>query len=168
MLTKLTFLQLWIYVDALRGVEQNTTWHPEGDARIHTLQVTHHAVREAEKPYQIVAALCHDLGKIHETHDHSTSSINIIRPYLDTTEDFDKVIWLIDNHMRAHMWLDGRMSKMKKSKDFFHHPLFHDSMLLARWDKLGRRANHTPSITADDTYDAYRKLRKEIEDANVN
>ncbi len=56
---------------ALEGVQQDPTWHPEGDVWIHTLHVCDAAARIAEREnlsddervILMFAALCHDLGK---------------------------------------------------------------------------------------------------------
>ncbi len=56
---------------ALEGVQQDPTWHPEGDVWIHTLHVCDAAARiaerenlpEDERVILMFAALCHDLGK---------------------------------------------------------------------------------------------------------
>ncbi|MEQ1831184.1 MAG: HD domain-containing protein, partial [Pirellula sp.] len=56
---------------ALCGVEQDPTWHPEGDVWVHTLHVCDAAARIAQREkladdqrlILLFAALCHDLGK---------------------------------------------------------------------------------------------------------
>jgi tRNA nucleotidyltransferase (CCA-adding enzyme) len=53
-------------LDALRGVEQDPGWHPEGDVWVHTLMVVDAAARmraEGDDEALLFAALCHDLGK---------------------------------------------------------------------------------------------------------
>ncbi|HEX7313367.1 MAG TPA: HD domain-containing protein [Pyrinomonadaceae bacterium] len=61
--------QLFHELDALKGVEQEAEWHPEGDVFVHTLLVCDRA-REmiddldyARRVTVMLAALCHDFGK---------------------------------------------------------------------------------------------------------
>lgn len=54
-------------IDALRGIQQDPAYHPEGDAFIHTMIVLRHAAAvksQAEDPLAFMyAALYHDAGK---------------------------------------------------------------------------------------------------------
>ena len=63
-------LRFFPELDALRGVEQDPEWHPEGDVWVHTLMVLDAAAalrvgREygSDDLALMLAALCHDLGK---------------------------------------------------------------------------------------------------------
>lgn len=70
---------LWIKnfpeLDSLQDIEQNPEYHPEGDAWIHTCLATQAAADIAarerlsclETSYLVMAALCHDLGKVSTT-----------------------------------------------------------------------------------------------------
>ena len=54
---------------ALVGIQQNPRWHPEGDAFEHTMQTVDAAAQftyetAQEKLIFLLAALCHDLGKV--------------------------------------------------------------------------------------------------------
>ncbi|HEX7957853.1 MAG TPA: HDIG domain-containing protein, partial [Pyrinomonadaceae bacterium] len=61
--------QLFPEIDALKGVQQEYEWHPEGDVFIHTLLVCDRAresVDDLDYPRRVtvmLAALCHDFGK---------------------------------------------------------------------------------------------------------
>ena len=63
-------LRFFPELDALRGVEQDPEWHPEGDVWVHTLMVVDmaaslrvgHESRDDDLALML-AALCHDLGK---------------------------------------------------------------------------------------------------------
>ena len=61
--------QLFPEVEALKGVEQEKEWHPEGDVFTHTLLVCDRArelVEDLDYPRRVtvmLAALCHDFGK---------------------------------------------------------------------------------------------------------
>jgi tRNA nucleotidyltransferase (CCA-adding enzyme) len=62
-------LQLFPEIEALKGVQQEYDWHPEGDVFIHTLLVCDRArelVEDLDYPRRVtlmLAALCHDFGK---------------------------------------------------------------------------------------------------------
>ena len=63
-------LRFFPELEALRGVEQDPEWHPEGDVWVHTLMVLDVAasLRAGREPGAgdlslMLAALCHDLGK---------------------------------------------------------------------------------------------------------
>jgi tRNA nucleotidyltransferase (CCA-adding enzyme) len=61
--------QLFPELDALKGVEQEPHWHPEGDVLTHTLLTCDRArelVEDLDYPRRVtvmLAALCHDFGK---------------------------------------------------------------------------------------------------------
>jgi tRNA nucleotidyltransferase (CCA-adding enzyme) len=61
--------QLFPELDALKGVEQQPDWHPEGDVFVHTLLVCDRArelIEDLDYPRRVtvmLAALCHDFGK---------------------------------------------------------------------------------------------------------
>lgn len=56
---------------AMKGVQQDPVWHPEGDAWVHTLHVADAAVaiadrdglNDRDRTVLVLAAICHDLGK---------------------------------------------------------------------------------------------------------
>jgi tRNA nucleotidyltransferase (CCA-adding enzyme) len=61
--------QLFPEIEALKGVEQEPDWHPEGDVFVHTLLVCDRArelIDDLDYPRRVtvmLAALCHDFGK---------------------------------------------------------------------------------------------------------
>ena len=84
---------------ALRGVPQDSEWHPEGDAWIHTLLVCdaaaaladREALSEERRVILLLAALCHDLGKATTTefldgrwraHGHADASVPLSQQFL--------------------------------------------------------------------------------------
>ena len=61
-------LRFFPELEVLRGVPQDSSWHPEGDVWTHTLRVVDEAARErigdaTEDQALMFGALCHDLGK---------------------------------------------------------------------------------------------------------
>lgn len=65
-------LRFFPELDALRDVQQDPEWHPEGDVYVHTAMVMDAAValRSGEREHDLalmLGALCHDLGKADTT-----------------------------------------------------------------------------------------------------
>ena len=104
---------------ALKGVEQDSKWHPEGDAFNHTIQVIENAkiIIEREKLNEessfvlLLSALCHDFGKAKATkvidgkiisHGHEKISAEICENFLNqfSLNELSKVkiIKLVANH----------------------------------------------------------------------
>lgn len=108
---------------ALSGIEQDATWHPEGDVWIHTMMVVDEAAKlvrrteekfsETEKLQVIMGALCHDFGKVPTTefkdgrwraHGHEAAGEEPTREFLKRFE-FSKeleesVVCSVVNHLR--------------------------------------------------------------------
>jgi predicted HD phosphohydrolase len=58
------------------------------DQLTHSLQAASHAVRAGANDDLIVAALCHDIGKVVSWDDHEKLSADIIKPYVSSTAYF--------------------------------------------------------------------------------
>ena len=54
------------------GIQQDPLWHPEGDVFEHTMQAIDAAAQRPvdDKRLLVLAALCHDLGKVTTTRMH--------------------------------------------------------------------------------------------------
>jgi|InofroStandDraft_1065614.scaffolds.fasta_scaffold49638_2 tRNA nucleotidyltransferase (CCA-adding enzyme) len=77
-------LEYFPEIDALRGVQQDPAYHPEGDAFIHTMIVLRHAVAvkgQTEDPLVFMyAALYHDAWKAETTvYDKKKRPVDIHR-----------------------------------------------------------------------------------------
>ncbi|MFC1785604.1 CCA tRNA nucleotidyltransferase [Candidatus Neomarinimicrobiota bacterium] len=106
---------------ALKGCEQHTEWHPEGDVWNHTMLVVDAAAKfmaetaedEEFKWTVMLAALCHDLGKAFTTEKgvdeiirsprHDEAGIEPTRELLNKIVTkksvIDEVVALVKNHM---------------------------------------------------------------------
>ncbi|HEX6624530.1 MAG TPA: HD domain-containing protein [Pyrinomonadaceae bacterium] len=115
--------QLFPEVEALKGVEQEPDWHPEGDVLTHTLLVLDRA-RElvddldyARRVTVMLAALCHDFGKPATTEfiegrirsrGHEEAGVAPTEKFLDrlrvfTLEGYDvraQVLALVRDHLK--------------------------------------------------------------------
>jgi poly(A) polymerase len=112
-------------VEALKGVRQGPTVHPEGDVYVHTLL----AVREVREPtFELaLAALLHDLGKArtallrdgrwtfygHERVGEAMAADVAGRLHLSTFQA-RRVAWLVRQHMKLMYAADMRVARLKR------------------------------------------------------
>lgn len=128
-------------IETCKGVEQDPTWHPEGDVYNHSFQVLRHALRESDDTDLILAAFCHDAGKAIRSHGHENESVKLVESLLSM-----RSLWLIKQHMRIWYLLLGDMKKQSKVLELLRHPWLPDLVALARWDKMGRSPNREPYL----------------------
>lgn len=112
-------------IAALKGLEQESTWHPEGDVYEHSKQAVDAAARltypnDREKLITMYAALCHDLGKVNRTrvikgritnHGHADESKQLVTVFLKRfTRDSDlitSVQKLVEYHMHPGQFVSN-------------------------------------------------------------
>ena len=142
-------------VDSLKSTEQSPIWHAEGNVYIHTKMVFDEAVKTGD-PDILVASIFHDLGKI-DTHKetldkdgkvkishigHERISLKYIDKYFHLYEDIstnkEKVIELVKNHMKAHLYTSGKLKKPAKREAFEQNPYFEEILLFSECDERGR------------------------------
>jgi hypothetical protein len=124
----------WL-LDECASIAQRVEFHPEGDVLTHSIQAFKRAARESSDPDFITAALMHDVGKISGDHGHANVAVEFLACHCS-----EKTLWLIKNHMRIHLWLNGEMKKYKKIMGLLNHKWFKDLVHLARIDKSSRRS----------------------------
>jgi tRNA nucleotidyltransferase (CCA-adding enzyme) len=149
-------------LDALRGVEQEPDWHPEGDAWVHTLMVVDEAAKmrnrlpdPKERLIFMLAALCHDLGKPETTevregkitsYGHDDAGAKLTQEFLQRLTDdnyiTDKVESLVRHHMKPTMFHqdkvpDSAVRRLSKKVDV---PMV---VMLSVADKSGRGLEKT-------------------------
>jgi hypothetical protein len=129
----------WLYdlLEPLKEVVQDDTWHPEGNAWIHSFQVVSHAMHETDDTDLIIAALMHDVGKSVHNLGHDKESVSICENLLSV-----KSLWLVSQHMRFWDMVNGDMKRHGKVTALLKHPWLPQLVALCRWDKMGRRANY--------------------------
>ena len=118
----------------LEGVKQNPTYHPEGDALYHSLQVFELArdLRPWDEEF-LLAALLHDVGKAIDPSDHVSAGLAALEGTISPRTEF-----LIAHHMDAQAFQQGTLGqrakeRLRQSEDF------EDLMLLRELDTAGRR-----------------------------
>jgi putative nucleotidyltransferase with HDIG domain len=133
---------LFDMVEATDGVPQSEKWHPEGDVLQHTLQVMEFAFRESSDLDLVLAALVHDVGKTATNrtdgekvtaYAHEWVGGRMVEPFVSV-----KTLFLVEQHMRVHTWINGQMRKVGKVKAIGDHPWLPCMVTLARWDAGGR------------------------------
>src|SRR4051812_28904904 len=118
----------------LEKVRQNPTYHPEGDALYHSLQVFELA--RNERPWDeefLLAALLHDVGKAIDPADHAAAAVEALEGSIT-----ERTAFLIAHHMDALAYADGTLGhraklRLRESEDF------DDLMLLRELDTAGRK-----------------------------
>ncbi|MCC6143498.1 MAG: CCA tRNA nucleotidyltransferase, partial [Candidatus Hydrogenedentes bacterium] len=111
----------------MQGVEQPEAFHPEGDVYVHTLLLLQHLdLMDAPSPTLAMAALLHDVGKpITQTiedrirfnnHDKVGARMTeaICRRLRFSRCETERIVWLVEQHMRLAALPDMRESKRKR------------------------------------------------------
>lgn len=146
-------------VYALKGIKQNSKYHPEGDVYMHTMSVLDQAGElfptgidnpDRYLPFML-SALCHDFGKVNTTEinnkgqicaiNHETTGIPIANDFLKriyNNKSFTKYVDnMIEYHMKAHSCFNNR-SRTRTTNLMFDKLLYpKDFILLVYADSIG-------------------------------
>lgn len=162
------------------GIKQNPEYHPEGDVFVHTMLVLDAAARlrrRAKEPLNfMLAAVCHDLGKVTATevidgrissHMHHITGVALTESLLMRITTNSRTIAYVKNmvfqHMRPNM-LAGSKSKKKKTRALFDESICpEDLILLSRADaegKLGAPYDENNEIFLNERLADYRECVK--------
>lgn len=138
----------------MEGVKQHKKYHPEGDALYHSLQV--YDLARDELPYDeefLLAALLHDVGKAIDPGDHVGAALEALQEVCT-----ERTLWLIENHMQAHAFLDGTIGARARRR-YQQHESFEELLLLGECDRAGRVAGvQVPDL--DEALDELRELAR--------
>ncbi len=130
-------------VSAMKGVQQPPEYHPEGDVFTHTLLMLE--LLEAPSPTLAWAVLLHDVGKpptqslddrIRFNFHHKVGarmSEAICRRLNMPNAMFDRIVWLVENHMRLADIPEMRESRRKR---FVREAGFQELVQLCRIDAM--------------------------------
>jgi len=135
-------------IGAMKGVQQPSQYHPEGDVWIHTLMMLE-GLPAGTRPTLAWGVLLHDVGKpptfqsAAETGDrirfnnHVEVGVRmaeaICRRLRFANEDTEQILALVDNHMKFGAVEEMRTSTLKK---FVRLPRFEEHLALHRLDCL--------------------------------
>lgn len=146
-------------VYALKGIKQDSEYHPEGDVYNHTMSVLDQAGElfstgidnpDRYLPFML-SALCHDFGKVNTTEmnskgrlcalNHETTGIPIANNFLNRIYNNKGFIKYVDNmieyHMKAHSYFNN-LSRTKTTNLMFDKLLYpKDFILLVYADSTG-------------------------------
>jgi len=157
---KYTFEELWnrlpqLIRDACSKCEQDKVYHKEGNVDVHIKLVFEWANQNYNDVDLLLAAIFHDLGKPETQRfkekegririsniGHETKCDFYIDKYFELYSDVstnkEKVSEICNNHMKAHVYNDGTMSKPSKRKAFEDLKYFEDIIKFSNCDKGGR------------------------------
>lgn len=151
-------------VYALKGIKQDSEYHPEGDAYNHTMYVLDQAsdlfptgIGNPDRylPFML-SALCHDFGKVNTTEinnkgricaiNHEITGIPIANDFLNriyNNKGFTKYVDnMIEYHMKAHSCFNNR-SRTRTTNLMFDRLLYpKDFILLVYADSTGHDLNN--------------------------
>lgn len=142
-------------VENLIGIEQSKIYHPEGDAFNHTMLVLDEAAKLRNQAKDelsfMLAALCHDFGKIKATklkndgniisYGHEIESEKLAKVFLDRISKNAKLEKNVLNLVKLHMKPNQMYNKSKKKsmmKLWDEAVCPEDLILLAKSDFLGK------------------------------
>ena len=140
-------------IDALFGVPQTATHHPEIDTGIHTLMALQQAAKLSTKPSVRFAALCHDLGKaltsidaLPKHHGHEISGLALVKALckrLQVPNDYrDLALISCQYHLHGHRAFELKPSTLEnlfKACDSYRRvDRFHDFLIVCEADSRGR------------------------------
>lgn len=131
---------------------QNPVYHPEIWLKNHIQTVFDNIYKlYGEDTDLLVAAIFHDLGKLDCTVvkvvngnekissiNHETASLKYIDEYFDKyseyTQNKEKIIDIVKNHMRAHLYINGVMKNKGKRLRFEELKYFSDIIRFSKCD----------------------------------
>jgi predicted kinase len=145
-------------IQSLKKTIQNPKYHAEGSVFNHIELVYNELLKENNNDL-LVSALFHDLGKIYtlkisdtdkglkiQTLGHEQESL--IKSFiLDFSSYFnkyfinlnwEKILFICTQHMRAHKYLSGEITNLKKKNLFETHIWANELLIFAKADAVGR------------------------------
>jgi tRNA nucleotidyltransferase (CCA-adding enzyme) len=137
------------------NLPQNPAYHPEGPVHIHICKVIDNCAEDHDIDLSL-CALFHDIGKA-KAHQvkrmpdgtkkishilHEKYSTEILDKYQNLIEsvggNFEKIRSIVANHMRTHMYENGKLKDPKKRKAFEELPEFDNLIRFAKADDEGK------------------------------
>ena len=131
----------WYLRKRMMKCTQPAKYHPEGNVYNHTVLVIDQALKEGNVELAN-AAIYHDLGKLDTRHEedgkvtfygHEMYSLKYIPDYMK--QEISKTI---EQHMRSHLYLNGKMSNPKKRIAFESDINYKKYIKFSEYDDKGR------------------------------
>jgi putative nucleotidyltransferase with HDIG domain len=135
------------YLLSLENKKDPPENHPEDNLLSHLTQAFQIAKKESTDQELWVAALLHDIGKAIQNPDHPEVGVQLLKEhgYIN-----DKVLSLVNNHMRIRWFLSGRMKKQGKIEKILNDVYLVELIHLRRIDKTSRIPNVPISLDTDE------------------
>jgi poly(A) polymerase len=139
-------------IDAFKGVEQSSIYHPEGDVWKHTMKTLRWLERQEGTRSVILswAALLHDVGKPtafvqnagknfngHETEGARLAAVIGERLKM-SRDEIDAIVWIIENHLKFKDVFQMREATLQR---FIRHDYFEELLALHRADATASDGN---------------------------
>lgn len=140
----------------LIGIKQNSNYHKEGDAWVHTMMVIDEASTVRDKAEHklgfMLSALCHDFGKAvtvsidengeYHSYRHEDHGVPIAEKFIsrltNKKDTMEYVLNMVENHMKPNMKADNK-SRVKSTNRMFYESICpNDLILLAKCDEAGK------------------------------
>jgi predicted HD phosphohydrolase len=137
-------------LEPLEAIKQNVTYHPEGDALYHSLQVF--GLARDVRPYDeefLLAALLHDVGKAVDPKNHVFAGLEALRGTIT-----ERTRWLIEHHMDL-LARPGRTISPRLRQELVESEYYDDLVLLRDIDEAGR----VPGVPVDSIEEALDYVR---------
>lgn len=131
----------------LEDKKDNIKYHEEKNVLVHSLQAFNHAKKETEDVELHMAALFHDIGKAVHNDGHPEIGVRMLE---ELGYRNNKVLTIIDNHMRIRWYLSGRLKKQSKIDRLLGNTYFNEIVQMRRFDKLGRNPDIVPEPNLDE------------------
>jgi tRNA nucleotidyltransferase (CCA-adding enzyme) len=175
-------------VDILRGIKQDTRWHPEGDVYVHTLQALdamaainrvsffNKSLDEKKKLMLMWAVLCHDFGKPFTSnewepgrisaHGHEAAGVKpakqLLKRFMRDKELIDGVTQLVKYHMQPGQFVkNGAKSPAYKKLAAKIAPVTLEELtMVACADKLARNARSMNPFAVEESVFDLEKAKK--------
>lgn len=165
------------HLDSLIGIEQEPSFHPEGDVWNHTMLVLDKAAQlknKAENPLAfMLSALCHDLGKVTATalidgriraFGHEEQGIAPAKELLKSIGADDETIEYVVNmtllHMRPNMLVSQKSGDKAYKRLFDKSVCPNDLILLAEADHTSRPGFEDEKSASDVLFSKLKEYRQ--------
>ena len=114
----------------LELIEETSSYHPEENVLVHSLQVFELAYQATNDPELWAAALFHDVGKAIDIQAHDIYGANLLTGLLSP-----RIVWLIEHHLDL-------LKQPKKTRHLLQNTRqLYELEQLRRWDLQGRQPN---------------------------
>lgn len=140
----------------LEFIEESSSYHPEENVLVHSLQVFELAYHATNDPELWAAALLHDVGKAIDYAQHDVCGADLLNGLLSP-----RIVWLVKHHLDL-------LRQPKKTRYVLQHtPQLADLEQLRRWDLQGRQPNKS-AVSLDFALNSLLQHQSQITEQNTD